>query len=376
VSIYNADYASYVDIPLVISIDGGGTAEMQEIAEQFEWKYGEKRIIAHKENLGLRKHIIACGDLTEESGDVIMLEDDLFVSPYFYDYAVKALDFYKDDEKIAGISLYTYEFIAYVKLPFVPLQNGYDVFFMQIPSSWGQAWTTKQWKSFKRFYETNPIVRGTDKLPDSVKSWPETSWKKYFYKYIVDNDLYFVYPYTSYSTNFGDIGVHYTNFTSRLQVSLMTVLKNNLFPKFGYSSVIYDAYFELLPRCFWQRGVKENTNFCVDVYGSKQLGLFNNDYCFSIKETDNPIEQYAIDLVPIENNIICEFSGNKISYAKLTDYNSNHKLGIYNDLSIKYDTVIYERGYVEGEKSVKQTASYKIRYYLLHPLKFLKRLLK
>ena len=51
-----------------------------------------------------------------------------------------------------------------------------DVFFMQFPSSWGQAWTNKQWDLFKKWYANNcNEIKNTNKIPDNVLSWPKSS---------------------------------------------------------------------------------------------------------------------------------------------------------------------------------------------------------
>ena len=92
-------------VKLIISIDGGGDSDVMSIARNFKWIYGEKQVIHHKNNIGLRNHIISCGNLTQEHDGIILLEDDLFVSPYFYVYAIQAMNFYSSDENIAGISL-------------------------------------------------------------------------------------------------------------------------------------------------------------------------------------------------------------------------------------------------------------------------------
>ena len=42
--------------PLIISIDKSNTNEVERYANDFIWPYGEKKVITHKENLGLRKH--------------------------------------------------------------------------------------------------------------------------------------------------------------------------------------------------------------------------------------------------------------------------------------------------------------------------------
>ena len=85
-SLESADYSGFSDITLVISIDKSDSTEVIETAEAFSWEQGEKRVITHPERLGLKKHILGLGDLTAEFGSIIMLEDDLFVSPLLYHY--------------------------------------------------------------------------------------------------------------------------------------------------------------------------------------------------------------------------------------------------------------------------------------------------
>ena len=42
------------DIPLVISIDHSGIEEVAQVAREFQWNYGSKEVICHKERLGIR----------------------------------------------------------------------------------------------------------------------------------------------------------------------------------------------------------------------------------------------------------------------------------------------------------------------------------
>ena len=97
----SADYPSLKNIPLVISIDGGGLSSIIDIANEFDWPYGDKKIIKYEKNLGLKDHIISCGDLTSDYGSIILLEDDLVVSKSFYHFACKSAEFYSKDEAIA-----------------------------------------------------------------------------------------------------------------------------------------------------------------------------------------------------------------------------------------------------------------------------------
>jgi len=373
-SIYYADYSAYKNISLVISIDGQGHEDILNIAEQFDWLHGKKYIIVHEENLGLRQHILTCGDMSEKFENIIILEDDMFVGKFFYDFSVKSLNFYKNEKKITGISLYAYKQNEYAGKPFIPMQDEHDVFFMQIPSSWGQIWTKDQWDKFKNFYLNNPEITEQDKLPDVVKKWPESSWKKYFYKYMVDFDLYFVYPYISYATNYADIGVHYPSATTVLQVPLMSIFKETfLFPEFEKSNIIYDAYFEIHNSFFWEIGIKENIDFCVDFYGLKQIDLFQNEYWLSIKNCSHPDEQFGLIMLPIENNIIYYVRGSEISFSNKSFYEEFISLDIEKQITKIYHELIYDKGfkdgYISGKAFIKSTRFYKLGYFLLKPLK-------
>ena len=136
---------------LIISIDKSDEPQVLELAQDFNWKNGEKRIIRHEERLGLMEHQLRCGDLTTEFGAAIVLEDDIVVSPCFYNYAQTALTFYEDHSKIGGVSLYHYEISENEFYPFQPIDDGGDTYFMQFAASWGRAWTAKQWTEYREW---------------------------------------------------------------------------------------------------------------------------------------------------------------------------------------------------------------------------------
>lgn len=126
-------------------------------------------------NLGLRKHILKCGQLTKRFGSIILFEGELVVSPVFYQYAQQCSLHFRDDDRIAGISLYNHceSFVA--SLPFEPLDDGFDNCFLQSASSWGQAWTWSQWELFQNWYDRGHDLDASDLLPASVRKWPEGS---------------------------------------------------------------------------------------------------------------------------------------------------------------------------------------------------------
>jgi len=131
-----AQYPAGTQVPLIISIDHGDNQDVLALAEAFDWRHGEKQVIYQPQNLGLKAHILACGNLAEQYGAVILLEDDLYVSPQFYQFSLQSLAFYDDDPLIKGISLYNHRANVHAdNLPFIPVEDGNDVYFMQMPAS-------------------------------------------------------------------------------------------------------------------------------------------------------------------------------------------------------------------------------------------------
>lgn len=183
--------------PLIISIDKSNTNEVERYANDFIWPYGEKKVITHKENLGLRKHILSIGQLLDYYDAVIVLEDDIIVAPGFYKFAVAATKFYCNDNNIAGISLYNYPFNYQTFEPFDALKSEYDVYFMQIAMSWGQVWMRDSWRRFYNWYEqTKHNKLACINNIYCFKEWGEKSWLKYHIAYCIDQNKYFVYPYS------------------------------------------------------------------------------------------------------------------------------------------------------------------------------------
>ena len=378
-SIARADYTGYSNIPLVISIDGGGNPECCQIAEAFAWKYGEKRIIAHDFNMGLKKHILSCGDLTEQYGAVIMLEEDVYVSPYFYDYSVQTTSYYQFEPKVAGVSLFFLKNNELTGTPFIPLKNGYDVFFAQVPSSWGQTWTDKQWQGFREWLEEHDNKPVSKLLPIDVrKVWPsESSWKKFFFSYMVENDLYFVMPYVAYATNMGDVGEHFAEHTLMFQTDLMRYKMMLRFLPFDKSMVTYDAYFELLPETFKALGVLKEYDFEVDLFGAKPLNEIKKPYLLSIKSCYGPIRSFELCFSPIEMNVLEQQEGTYIHFGPRENFKEERGSKVYHRLMLLYNELVYKTAYMRGLSEgnsagvvrMKNTIDYRSGHMLMQPLR-------
>jgi len=318
-------------VKLIISIDGGGPDSVKSIANDFTWEFGPKQVIEQPENLGLRRHILACGHLATEYDGIILLEDDLYVSPWFYDYALAALEFYRNCTSICGISLYSYRFNETSLLPFIPLNDASHAYFMQVPCSWGQAWLKEHWSAFESWYSTNLENEYNDDptLPANIVYWPATSWKKYFVKYMVEHDKYFVYPTCSYATNFGDKGQHHTG-SNLFQVPIqLGRIENYIFNSFEASWAKYDACSELRPECLNAlAGGLINEEFSVDLHGTKRIESLTGEYVLTTKKCRSYISSFGRYMLPVEMNVINQISGNDIYLTRvdqIEDYGSIHE---------------------------------------------------
>lgn len=306
-SVSKADYPEGISVPLIISIDKGENAGVIMTAEKFEWTHGEKTVIQRNENLGLKRHVIACGNLVNDFGSIIMLEDDLYVSPSFYSYASDALFFTEGEEKIAGVSLYDHRLNVHVREPFQAYNDGYDNYYFQFASSWGQAFDKAKWNGFTDWMSTND---GKDlkasNMPENVSSWSDKSWLKYFIKYMIETDKYFIYPNGSYTTNFADEGTNEKVAVNDFQVPMNTAKHRKYnFSTIAQSKAVYDAFFENneLKKMF------DETE--IDLYGYKPVG--RKRYLLSTKSYPYKIiKSFARRLRPLEANVIDDLVGDEI----------------------------------------------------------------
>lgn len=140
-------------IPLIISIDASGNEELYNFVKAYNWIYGPCYVNIQTQRLGLKKHILQCGNLTRFFKSIVLLEDDIVVSPYFYKYVKTAVEYYSSDKTVAQISLYRNEVNGFVHLPFEPRYSGADVFLMQDISTWGECWTEDMWNDFIEWYD-------------------------------------------------------------------------------------------------------------------------------------------------------------------------------------------------------------------------------
>lgn len=333
-SLIDAQYPSN-DIPLVISVDCSGCEELYDYVRNFYWPYGEKYVIIHEKRLGLKEHIFSCGDLTQYFKAIILLEDDLFASPCFYDYVAQTVEKYGDDERVAEISLYTNERNGYVGLPFSNLQNGLDVFLRQAVSSWGQCWTPAMWGAFRdwcRNNDTEEKIKQAD-MPSTIKGW-DRAWSKYYYAYLLDTNRYVIYPNVSLTTNFSDVGEHSGVTNANEQVSLMF---GNVKYRLGdFDKLVrYDIYFNNENLYEWL-GVSRD-ELILDMYGFHEINLKKKYILTTLKLPYRKIKSFGLVLRPWELNVKYNIQGEGLSlYTIEGDLKTNFKRKYENSVPVYY----------------------------------------
>lgn len=98
------------------------------------------KIIEREKNWGLANSIIdGVTSVVNEYGRIIVLEDDLVVTPHFLEFMNLALDKYQDEQQVIQVSGYMFP---------VKLKVKEDALFLPLTTSWGWATWQRAWRLF------------------------------------------------------------------------------------------------------------------------------------------------------------------------------------------------------------------------------------
>lgn len=134
------------DSTLFIFSDGPKTetehCKVEELRKYLDTIIGFKqvRIIKRNSNWGLAKSIISgVGQVVNEFGRAIVLEDDLVTNPFFLKYMNESLELYENQEKVISIHGYVY-----------PVKNLLpQTFFLRGADCWGWGTWKRGWDLFE-----------------------------------------------------------------------------------------------------------------------------------------------------------------------------------------------------------------------------------
>lgn len=332
-SLKHAHYGAN-NVTLIISIDKSDTTAVSDYANNFEWPHGDKIVKAWEENQGLRKHMLSLGNYFDCFDALVVLEDDIIVSPYFYSFVNATVTKYFDNPLIAGISLYNFPVNPYSQLLFEPVVTKYDVFLMNTAQSWGQIWMKNQWKDFYAWYLENTDFKYSDRIPEPLFQWRK-SWLKYHTRYCIERNKYFVYPYSAYSSNCGDAGTHAQQKNYAFQSILrMGAFKNYVLPESEDDYICYDGFFES-KQIYKALNTSEN-DLLLDLNGMHKSSCGKRFWLTTSKLDFKIVKTFGLELRPIELNVTENIQGNEIFLYDTT-------IIITNTLKGEFSLVKYNR---------------------------------
>lgn len=212
--------------------------ETLEVVKNFKWNHGPLVVHRRQVNVGLKKNILEswyppssmASPLEHDNEVCLLLEDDIEVSPFWFDWAAAAVERYyfqprESDPALArsvlGISLYRPIHDEQSHRTCIVDDNHNEPFLLQQPCSWGAIYFPEPWRAFRDWYDgfdasgEEPVViteRGEE--PDA-NSWAKSSsWKKYLIRFMHERGWAMVYPNLPetlvYSTNHLMKGEHPT----------------------------------------------------------------------------------------------------------------------------------------------------------------------
>ena len=311
------------DIHLVLTIEGEASEEVKQVAEQFQWPFGEKHIVYQEHKLGLRNHFIWVGDQTEIYDNVIFMEDDLSVSPYIIDVAEQLINAYGDDERVAGGAFYSPLVCEFTSQRFYPINDGGDTYFFQHPY-WGNLWQKDKWKQFREWYKT--YSRNESILPKYVRGWKTTSFKVVYIQYLIEMGRYIVFTRESYVNNMGFAGLHNKSGGKQhnqyggntYQVPFVIGNKSLYCKSFDDSVSIYDANFEIEDFAL-KRANSKLKEYEFDVDLNKTGDIKEHEIVLTFGTSTRPIMSFHGGMKPYELAVATDQEGEGIVLSRRTD---------------------------------------------------------
>lgn len=204
---------------LFIFSDGAKDAKNVDLVNQVRAIIREPRnfksikIIERSKNLGLAANIIdGVTSVINKYGKVIVLEDDLLISPFGLEYFNDALTIYEEENKVMEISGYMY--------PIKDKSSLDESFFFRVANSWGWATWARAWGYFEA--DINKLTQDFSKedikrftIDYSENFWKQVqqfkagkinSWAIRWYLSIFNNNGLALYPKESMIQNIGTDG--------------------------------------------------------------------------------------------------------------------------------------------------------------------------
>lgn len=208
-------------INIEFEIEGGAPVKLQEYVSNLSWERGETKVHNRVVKGGLIQAVIESWEPQTDTEAAIFLEDDIEVSPYFFNWLDAGMQILQTpslgipSSRVLGISLYTPRLIETVhpkqKIEFDNLVPN-NVFLYQLPCSWGALYFPNHWRQFRAYMRHRLQMEDHVEVYGSTTNGWKGSWKKFMVEFMWINDLFMLYPnyqnQTSFATNHLEPGEH------------------------------------------------------------------------------------------------------------------------------------------------------------------------
>jgi hypothetical protein len=297
-SLLAANYHGY-KIDLEFHLDGEAHPKVRKFAESFEWPHGKRLVKAQSKRIGLENIFLTCWAEPPDNEYAFFFEDDISVSPLFFEYTLVTLNryFLAGDktastkmwtERLVGISLNTPRLneIGTPVMSWSPIQviGNATQYLHQLPSSWGALFFPAPWRQFLDFYRfrikapTSGLLAEVDTIIDTCLSQWKRSWKKYLVEWMYMRGTVMLYPSMPYqqcfSRHYREPGEHTGDF-GRAESHLLETVKptnNQINELVKSNSLIYAKMIKEMGRIEELPILSLHHEKVRDLYALSQLG--------------------------------------------------------------------------------------------------------
>ena len=304
---------------LIVSVDraeGVRQAQSDDViaqAKAIEWPHGSLDVQVH-DAIGLVPHFEWIGELTQSVGSIVLLEDDLLVGPGFDRFAAAALEFAQADPRIAGVSLAAPGYDGYRRLPFEPVDDGFDAIFAQVPWYDGMAFTAEMWRTLR----DNPAP-STVQLHAAFDELDDDEWFPDVMRHLVANERWWMLPRSAHATGTGAAGQHFDSATNWFQVPVSAAAPASFrFGSLDGSKALYDDHMEPTTTMLQRLAISHDADgWVMDLGGTRDLaGLTGDQLVLTTRPSDQPVRTWGANMHPLVLNLVYDEPGMDIVLAR------------------------------------------------------------
>lgn len=199
------------------------SSKILDFVDGFRWDFGEKLVHYRTVNVGLQAQWLEAWWPSSDDEFVFVVEDDLEVSPLYYQFLKRLIENYYYNQSnfipsIYGASLQRPRFVPGKHGNKMNLDSETRLFLYQLVGTWGQLLFPRPWKEFRRWYDDHK-ARGVKPFLEGMvtngwyKRMGERIWTPWFIKFIHSHGYFNIYTNflheRALSVSHRDAGVNY-----------------------------------------------------------------------------------------------------------------------------------------------------------------------